>query len=54
VKNSEDYVEFLVGDTPTPIERARCIPIETMVRIVLHFFRENELLREEGLTWRPD
>ena len=52
VKDSGDDVEFLVGDTPTPIERGRCIPVETMVRIVLHFFRENELLQEEGLTWK--
>ena len=51
-KKASDYVEFLVGDTPTPIESGRCVPIETMVRVVLHYYNHRELLRERGLTWK--
>jgi hypothetical protein len=39
----QDYVEFLVGDTPTPIPQRFCIPFEMVKEIAAHFVETGEL-----------
>ena len=36
----DDYTEFLIGDTPTPIPRRYCMPLE-IVREVVRYFIDN-------------
>ena len=33
----EDFVEFLVGNTPTPVPKKFCLPIETLQKVVQDF-----------------
>jgi len=47
-----DWYEFLVGGTPTPVPKDRCIPQEIAIEVVVHFFRHRALL--DKVAWRSD
>jgi len=42
--NAEEApVEFTVGGTPTPVEKHRCVPVSTMLKIVRHYLEQGRL-----------
>jgi len=45
----QEYVEFLIGDTPTPIPRRFCIPFEMVKKIAAHFIETGE--RSPTVSW---
>lgn len=45
----QDYVEFLVGDTPTPIPQRFCLPFETVKGIAAYFIETGE--RNPAVSW---
>lgn len=44
-----DWFEFSVGGTPTPVPKDRCIPFETAVEVVLHYFLHGSL--PDNVSW---
>lgn len=50
--NDGAYFEFLIGDTPTPVPRDRCVSIKIMLRIAQYFF-EHEAL-PDWIEWKED
>jgi hypothetical protein len=51
-KGDADYVEFMVGDTMTPIPKDRCIPLHTLLRILEEYWKEEHLSR--SVSWVRD
>jgi hypothetical protein len=45
----QEYVEFLVGDTPTPIPQRFCLPFEAVKRIAAYFIETGE--RSPAFSW---
>jgi hypothetical protein len=45
----QDYVEFLVGDTPSPIEQRFCLSFEMVKEIAAHFIECGE--RSPAFAW---
>ena len=48
----DEYFEFDVGGTPTPISLRRCIPIERLVSLVKYYFLNGAF--PEGTEWEED
>lgn len=46
---AEDYVEFLTGDTPTPISKRYCLTAEATQKVASHFLTTGQ--RYSGLAW---
>src|SRR5437879_1960432 len=44
-----DYVDFMVGGTRTPIPKDRCIPLQTLLRILEEYWKDGHLSR--SVTW---
>lgn len=51
-KSAADWHEFELGSTPTPIPTDRCLPLETMRRVVVHFYEHGS--RPDWISWRYD
>ena len=47
--DDDEAVEFLAGDTPTPIPRRFCMPIEKVKCVVLDFLRDGQ--KSPGVAW---
>jgi hypothetical protein len=47
--DDSEYIEFLAGDTPTPISRRYCLPTVKAIRIVNDFVQLG--IRSKGMTW---
>ena len=45
----DEFCEFLIGATPTPVPRQYCLPIEEVMSIAVHFVRSNE--RFPDVAW---
>jgi hypothetical protein len=48
-ESSREYVEFLTGNTPTPIPSRYVIPFEVVKEIAVHFRQTGE--RSPALSW---
>jgi len=48
-ESESDWFEFSVGGTPTPVPKDRCIPFETGVEVVIHYFRHESL--PDTIAW---
>jgi hypothetical protein len=46
LRDSEGEVEFLMGDTPTPVSKRYCLPLDAFVEIVAEFVQTGERKRE--------
>ena len=46
---SDLQVEFLAGDTPTPIPMRRCLPYQLVKQLVVFFFRTGD--RSPDVLW---
>lgn len=46
---SEGEVEFLIGDTATPVPRRFSLPYKTMVEVAVRFVDSGE--RDAGVAW---
>jgi hypothetical protein len=46
----QDYVEFLIGNTPTHIPRRNCLPIEVVKQIAVYFIETGN--RWPGVSWK--
>jgi hypothetical protein len=44
-----EYMEFLCGDTPTPIRLALCMPAEKAIAIAVHFFVHRRI--PDNIEW---
>jgi hypothetical protein len=49
VFNPNDCVEFLIGNTPTPVPRCYCLPMELVKQITNHFVETGE--RRANVHW---
>jgi hypothetical protein len=45
----QEHVEFLVGNTPTPIPQRFCIPFDAVKEIARHFIETGQ--RSPAVTW---
>jgi hypothetical protein len=45
----DEYVEFLCGDTPSPISKRYCLPFESVKEIAAHFLETGE--RSPAVRW---
>jgi len=46
---ANDYAEFLINDTRTPVQSRYCLPFETVKEIAAHFLETGE--RTHGVIW---
>ena len=47
--NGQPYVEFLIGNTPTPVSTRYCIPFEKIRQITVYFLQTGE--RDPSVSW---
>jgi len=48
-QSEPEYVDFLLGDTPTPIAQRFCLPLEMVNAISVHFVETGE--RSPAMAW---
>ena len=49
LRDSEGHVDFLMGDTLTPVSKRYCLPYDEFVEIVAEFVLTGE--RVHGVLW---
>lgn len=45
----EEYVDFLMGNTPSPVPKRNCLPFEKVKEIAAHFIETGE--RSSAVSW---
>jgi hypothetical protein len=48
-ESSNEFIEFLTCNTPTPVPRRFCVPFDTVERIAAHFIETGD--RWPGVLW---
>lgn len=51
-RSDRDWTTFRLGSTPTHIPNDRCLPFETMQKVIEHFYEFNS--RPSWIAWRYD
>jgi hypothetical protein len=49
-----ELVIFNVGNTATEIQRYRCVPVDDLGAVALHFYKTKQLLESDRWTWEVD
>jgi immunity protein Imm1 of predicted polymorphic toxin system len=49
IHGEDDYFDFWVGNTPTPIHKRYCLPFETVKEIAAYFIETGE--RSSDVSW---
>jgi hypothetical protein len=52
MSTDDEYFEFLIGDTPTPVPSDRSIPFDIMVKIAKHFYNSEAI--PKWVEWIED
>ena len=48
-RSGDGEIEFLMGDTPTPILKRYCLPLDIIKKIAVHFLKTGE--RSSAVEW---